>query len=154
IAYANNSTNLLASSLTGQNGQDNVYLWDADTQANTLVSHADNSTDTADDAGGTSPSISGDGRFVSFIDLALSDTTDVSTTYSGTPHVRPYDPQETATKQPQSLGNAFKPTKLILIGATLAPTALSADGSTAAWVGLASDNVTADYNGNLDVFLV
>src|SRR5262249_20337826 len=68
IAYANTSTNLLAAALIGQNGRDNVYLHDATTQGNTLVSHAAGSATIPDTFGGTSPSLSANGRFVGFLD--------------------------------------------------------------------------------------
>jgi hypothetical protein len=174
IAYANNSTNLIVPPTgfnwtNSQNGRDNVYLYDANqtdvTKQNTLVSHkADDPTTTAnealtpDDNGGTSPSISADGTFVSFIDFALPDTNTVpqdelNCTYSGTAAVRLYDSQASATAQPTVVGNAFNPTSLLLVGATLAPTVLSGDGTTVAWDGLASDVVNGDLNGNLDVFV-
>jgi hypothetical protein len=158
IAYANNSTNLLASALTGPNGQDNVYLFDANqtdaTKQNTLVSHASgaNGATTPDTNGGTAPSISSDGRYVSFIDLALNNTADVNCTFPDTASVRLFDAQATATTQPTKIGDAFDPTTMLLVGATLAPTELSGDGSTLAWNGLASGNVSGDLNGNLDVF--
>ncbi len=77
IAYANNSSNLL--SLTSPfttggstyDGRDNVFLYDASTGNNTLVSHADGSTTAPDAGGGTAPYITADGRYVSFIDVAV-----------------------------------------------------------------------------------
>ncbi|HET6882157.1 MAG TPA: DUF4214 domain-containing protein, partial [Pirellulales bacterium] len=152
IAYANNSTDLLSTALTGQNGQDNVYLYDAATQTNTLVSHAGGSATTPDAGGGTSPSISADGRYVGFIDLALNDTADTICTYTAAGNARLYDAQALATNQPTAMGAAFDPTTMAAVGATLAPTDLSADGSVLVWDGLSAGNLSGDLNGNLDVF--
>jgi hypothetical protein len=77
IAYANNSSNLLSTTspfTTGgstYDGRDNVFLYDATTGDNTLVSHADGSATTPDYGGGTAPSISADGRYVSYVDVAV-----------------------------------------------------------------------------------
>ncbi len=159
VAYANNSTTLLATALTGQNGQDNVYLYNAMTGTNTLVSHAAGSATTPDANGGTSPSISNDGRYVSYIDYALPSNVSQSrltATFSPTVSVRVFDSQASATAQPAAVGLAFDPSELLAIGATLAPTELSGDGTTTAWVGLATNaafGVTGDLNGTLDVFV-
>jgi uncharacterized repeat protein (TIGR01451 family) len=153
IAFANNSTNLLGTSLSNQNGQDNVYLYDANTGTNTLVSHASGSTTTPDSAGGTSPSISSDGRFVSFIDLALNNNSDTDCTFVGPGSVRLYDGQASGSTQPAVVGRAFDASTMLLVGATLAPTAMSSDGTTVVWDGLSATNVTGDLNSNLDVFL-
>jgi PKD repeat protein len=159
IAYANNSTNLLGTSLTGQNGKDNVYLFDAsqtdNTLQNTLVSHASGSATTPDAGGGTSPSISSDGRYVSFIDLALDTTSDINCTYTSTGYVRLFDRQASSTTQPTQEGAAFDPTPMSAVRATLAPTAISGDGSMVAWDGSSTNQnfgVTGDLNGNIDVF--
>jgi hypothetical protein len=151
IAYANNSTNLLSTTLTGQNGRDNVYLYDATNDTTTLVSHADGQASTPDAQGGTSPSISSTGEFVSFIDVALDNTADVNCTFVSNAYVRKFDSSSPSTTQ--QIGGVFNPTPMLLVGATLAPTDMSADGTTITWDGLASDVVTGDRNGNLDVFL-
>src|SRR5262249_10523095 len=75
IAYANNSNNLLSSTLpSNQNGRDNVYLYDAQSQTNILVSHNGTLTSgvalTPDLGGGTAPSTSSDGRYITFMDQA------------------------------------------------------------------------------------
>jgi hypothetical protein len=160
IAYANNSTNLLTATLTGQNGQDNVYRYDANqadvTKQNLLVSNNGSAT-AADQFGGTSPSMTADGRFVSFIDVALDTTADVDCTFrQGS--VRLFDAN--ATGQPNAVGGAFDLNPMILIGATLAPTNLAANYSNntpiLVWDGPATNTaygVTGDLNGNTDVFL-
>jgi hypothetical protein len=80
IAYANNSNNLVASNTSAPwstwNGADNVYLYDNNSsdsayQTNILVSNNGSSATSPDAGGGTAPSISADGRYVTFMDLAL-----------------------------------------------------------------------------------
>jgi hypothetical protein len=157
IAYANNSTDLLSTALTGQNGQDNVYLYDANQSnpalQNTLVSHKDGSATMPDTGGGTAPSITSNGRYVSFIDLALDTTADVSCTFTGPGAVRIYDAQAPATTQPKFEGLAYDRSSMLLVGATLASTELSGDGSTLVWNGPSAGNVSQDLNGNIDVFI-
>src|SRR5262249_212572 len=121
---------------------------------NTLVSHAAgaNGATTPDANGGTSPSLSSDGRLVGFIDLALNNAADVKCTFTDTAHVRLFDAQASATSHPTKIGAAFDPTPMSLVRDTLAPTALSGDGGTLAWDGLATGNVSGDRNGNLDLF--
>jgi hypothetical protein len=158
IAFANNSSNLLSPALTGQNGRDNVYLYDATTHENTLVSHADGSLTTADAQGGTAPSLSADGRYVAFIDLAYPATNPRS--WGSTPvtaEVRLFDRLATgsaALAQPAAVGDVYDAgSSLTIDSAILAPTVLSADGSTLVWDGPASAVVPNDLNNNLDVFL-
>jgi hypothetical protein len=155
VAYANNSTNLLSttSPLTGQNGRDNVYLYDATNQTTTLVSHADASATTPDTAGGTAASLSADGRYVSFLDTALDTTADLECTFLPTVNVRLFDAQASGTTPPATVAAAFDPTTMLNVRNALAPTALSGDGKSVVWDGLAAGVVTGDLNGRLDVFL-
>jgi hypothetical protein len=97
IAYANNSNNLVASNTSAPwstwNGADNVYLYDNNPsdsayQTNTLVSNDGTSATTPDIGGGTAPSISSDGRYVTFMDLAYP-TTKVSGSITGASNASP-----------------------------------------------------------------
>jgi hypothetical protein len=165
IAFANNSSNLLtnpgSTAFTSQYGRDNVYLYDATTFANTLVNHADGLADTPNAKGATAPSMSADGRYVAFVDLAYPSQGQGSTHSlsgpSGGGSVRVYDRLATgsaALAQPPVVGGVFNAsTTLQVAAAILAPTVMSADGSMLVWDGDASDVVPNDLNNNLDVFL-
>ncbi len=153
IAYANNSTNLLSAALTGQNGQDNVYLWDGATNTNRLVSHASGSATTPGAHGGMAPSISPDGRFVAYIDHAIPVVTDTECTYSETGVVRVFDRDASPTTLPAAIGNAFDPSTYKLITASLFATAINSDGTIPTWNGTAASNMVGqDLNSNIDVF--
>ncbi len=158
VAYANNSTNLLTTTLTGQNGRDNVYLFDGaqpdPTKQNVLVSHADGQVNTPDSGGGTAPYLSANGSTVSFVDLALDSNPDpmaIEPAASARVFATAAPPGAPTTV----VGGVFDPSPLIIVGATLAPTYLSADGTTLVWDGPASDvaPVPGDRNSNIDVFL-
>ena len=97
IAYANNSNNLVAPNTAAPwstwNGADNVYLYDNNPsdsayQTNTLVSNDGTSVTTPDIGGGTAPSISSDGRYVAFMDLAYP-TTKVNGSITGATNASP-----------------------------------------------------------------
>jgi hypothetical protein len=169
IAYANNSNNLLSVTLpSSQNGRDNVYLYDETTQTNTLVSN-NGTADTPDAGGGTAPSMSSDGRFVVFADLAIPATGSL-TGAAGLVNVRVFDRLATTLTQPAIVGQSFDSTPLppltgtgAFVPATLAfysaafqPTVISADGSTIVWSGTADAHsmvpAITDANANLDVF--
>jgi hypothetical protein len=161
IAYANNSTNLLVSTLTGQNGKDNVYLFDANqsdvTKQNVLVSNS-GTANTPDQNGGTSPSITADGVFVSFIDLAPEDSADPNCTFTkAISHVVLYDSQPGST-QLTTMGDVSDIKTILDIRSTLAATNLSANYAanslpTVAWFGSSTGNGSQDLNGNTDVFV-
>ena len=153
IAYANNSSNLISPSFgSSYNGADQVYLYDATTQTNTLVSHDDGSTTAPSPTGGTAPSMSASGQLVSYLDWAYP--------ASGTPtsaigSVRLYDSQAIDPKAiPPALGTAFDPgLDPIINGGILAPSVMDRSGVVVAWDGSSSTNVANDNNSNLDVFL-
>jgi Bacterial Ig-like domain (group 1)/Putative Ig domain/WD40-like Beta Propeller Repeat len=175
IAYANNSKNLLSTTLpTSQNGRDNVYLYDASTHLNTLVSNNGASTGgalvTPDTGGGTAPSLSYNPAtgavFVTFADLAYPSSGSTSGN-AGVVNVRLF--QYGSTTQPASIGQSFDttailpasgggtaPASLSLYAHSFQPTLISADGSTIVWSGpaLATSMVPgiSDTNHNFDVF--
>jgi hypothetical protein len=155
IAYANNSSNLVSATPFSNQGRDNVYLYDSTTHTNTLVSHADGSATTPLTNGGTAPSISADGRYVSFLDWALPATGSTSG-QSGGGSVRLYDAQASSTAAATVIAAAIDPATTSSIASSfLVPTVLSADGSALAWDGNATGVVSGvtDTNNNLDVFL-
>jgi hypothetical protein len=155
IAYANNSNNLV--SATPFSGDyDNVYEYDATTQQNTLVSN-NGTAATPDTRGGTAPSMSLDGRYVSFMDLGVPATGSLGGV--GTVNVCLFDRQAAAGTQPAVLGQSFDPATLQFYLAALQPTVISADGSTVQWSGPAlatpqTNASVADSNGSPDVFAV
>ena len=168
IAYANNSGNLITG-MSNPSGRDNVYLYNATTGTNTLVSHAAGSTTMPDAGGGTAPGISSNGQFVTFMDLAIPATGSLNGA-AGTVNVRVYSQQASATAQPIVIGEAFDttplppltgigsnaPANLQFYAVSFAPTGISGDGSTIVWNGPASTVAAGvtDTNANFDVFTV
>ncbi|MBM3982320.1 MAG: DUF4214 domain-containing protein [Planctomycetes bacterium] len=169
IAYANNSSNLLGSSFSNYDGRDQVYLFDAsasDSSANKLVSHADGSLTTPSSTGATAPSMSGNGRYVAYIDWAFpaSDANDPVAAVAAS--ARLYDRTATSTAIPQALGVVYdtnsgnasgSPDDAELNAAILAPTVMSRNGGVIFWNGNVVFDVpsstTDDNNGAIDVFL-
>jgi hypothetical protein len=148
---------------------DNIYEYDAATQLNTLVSNSGRAT-APDAGGGTAPSMSSDGRFVAFMDLAIPAKGSLSGA-AGIVNVRLFDSQAAAGTQPTIIGQSFDstslppltgtgsntPATLAFYASALAPTGISADGSTIIWDGpanaaLQTNPSVADNNLNLDVF--
>lgn len=158
IAFANNSTNLLAAALTGQNGQENVYLYDNDPaspgyRSNTLVSHAAGSATTPGAHGGMSPSISNDGRYVAYVDFAPNATDPLNTVYD-TADVRLYDRLAAATALPLLISHAMAPPTDVSHGINVAPVIAGASTMPIiVWSGLARTMTPRDFNGQIDVFL-
>ena len=66
VAFASNSTNLVAGFVDGNAGGEDIYVRDRQTNAITLVSHAANSTTSGGNAFSRNAKISADGRFVAF----------------------------------------------------------------------------------------
>jgi hypothetical protein len=154
-------------------GADNVYLYDNNSsdaayQTNALVSHAAGSTTAPDAGGGTAPSITADGRYVSFMDFAIP-ASGSSTGSAGIVNVRLFDRQAAGTAQATVVGEAFDttplppatgsganvPVTMAFYAVSLAPTILSGDGSTLVWDGPATTVVpgVTDNNANFDVFI-
>ncbi|MFO0967351.1 MAG: MBG domain-containing protein [Gemmataceae bacterium] len=172
IAYANNSSNLLSTPISGQNGRDNVYLYDSTTHLNTLVNNDGTGSGLTPNAGGaTAPGMSADGRFVTFMDLAAPATGSL-TGVAGTVNVRLFDRQAAAGTQPTIIGQSYDATHLppltgtgsfvaatlMFYASALQPTVMSADGTTIVWSGPVDahsmvSSVT-DNNLNFDVFSV
>ncbi len=63
VAFTSNSSRIVAGQ-TDTNAANDVFLWDRQTSAVTLVSHAFGLPATAGNAGNTFPEISGDGRYI------------------------------------------------------------------------------------------
>jgi hypothetical protein len=160
IAYANNSDDLVTSSpFTAPgggtyDGADQVYLYDASTGVNTLVSHADGSATTPSATGGTAPAMSSNGQYVSYIDWAYPAH---GTATAAVGNVRIYNSQASATAIPTAVGTAFDTSiqnAAEISSAILAPTVMSANGQMIVWDGSSTSNVSNDNNSALDVFLV
>jgi hypothetical protein len=154
IAFANNSSNLISPSFgTSYDGRDQVYLWDASTGKNVLVSHADGSATSPSSTGGTAPSMSSNGRYVSYVDWAYP-ASNTSSATSAEGDVRIFDRDASdGTTIPTSFGTAFDSSlDATTSAAILAPTVLSSDGHTVAWDGSSTSNVSNDNNKTLDVF--
>jgi Tol biopolymer transport system component len=125
------------------NGTNQVYLYDFQTSAKTLVSHAFG-TSAAANAGSDSPDISSDGRFVSYrsdsLNIVPGDT-------NGLPDIFLYD----------RLGSTNMALSLSRSGAStgnhrsIAPV-FSADGRTVAFLSWASDLVDQDFNQASDIY--
>jgi hypothetical protein len=154
IAFANNSSNLLSTTITN-NGRDNVYLYDNNNPNTlTLVSHADGSATTPDANGGTAPSMSSNGRYVAFVDWAYPTTSNPS---AANANVRLFDSQASSTTQPTSEGEALNTTysnTAAKESAILAPTVLSANGNALVWDGSSANGFTAASGKTLDVFFI
>ncbi len=169
IAYANNSSNLLASPFSSYDGRDQVYLFDAsasDSVANKLVSHAAGSLTAPSATGASAPSMTADGRYVAYIDWAYpaSDANDPVAAVAAS--ARLYDRTATDTAIPQALGVVYdtnsgnatgSPDDAEFNAAILAPTVMSRNGAAIVWNGNVVFDVpgstTDDANAALDVFI-
>ncbi len=106
IVYPNNSSNLITG-MSNPDGYDNVYLYSSVTGQNTLISHAAGSTTTMDTYGGTAPSMSSDGRYITFMDEAVPAVGSLTGNIPAPADILLYDSQASPTAQPTTVGVAF-----------------------------------------------
>lgn len=148
VAFSSGATNLISGSDT--NGGEDVFLFDRDTGAVTLVSHAASSAVTAASLVSTNPMISADGSRVAFNSTANN----LVTGQVDTAGLNDVFLWSRATNTSQLVSHASTGAANAANGSSTLPV-LSADGSWVAYTSAATNLVTGgiDNNLNTDVFL-